>query len=245
MDALLKNCLIKIGKMKLIKVKNYKEMSEKASEIVNKEINKKPNFVLGFATGKTPLGLYKKLVKAYKKGEVNFSKVRAFAIDEYYPIRKSDKKSFYYYLHKNIFDKVNIKNKNIDILNSEVKNPQKECRSYENKIKKNPIDLQILGIGVNGHVAFNEPGSLKGSKTRFVKLNPETRKTNFPKKALTTGISTIMKSKKIILLASGKNKAEAIKHLVKDKENKSWPASFLRKHKDFIVIADKDAGRLI
>jgi glucosamine-6-phosphate deaminase len=232
--------------MKLLKTKNYKGMSEKAAEMIIKEINKKPNLVLGFATGKTALGLYKNLIGAYKKRKLDFSKIRAFALDEYYPIKKTDKKSFYYYLHKNLFDKINIKKENINLLNGETKNLRGECWDYEKKIKKSPIDLQILGIGVNGHVAFNEPGSLKESRTRLVELTSKTKKINKTnKKALTIGISTIMSAKKIILLASGKKKAEAIKHLIQDKENKKWPVTYLRNHKNLIVIIDKKAGKLI
>src|SRR4030042_1527955 len=231
--------------MKLLKTKNYKEMSEKSVEIVIKEINKKPNLAVAFATGKTSLGLYKSLVEACKKKKIDFSEIKAFALDEYYPIKKSDKRSFYYYLYKNLFDKINLKKENINLLDGETKNPNKECRDYENKLKKNGIDLMILGVGINGHIAFNEPGSLKESKTRLVELFSETIKKNKIKnikKALTIGISTIMKSKKIILLASGKNKAEAIKCLIKCKPNSCCPISFLRKHQNLIVIADKRAG---
>lgn len=232
--------------MKLLKVKNYNEMSEKACEIIIKEINKKPNLVIGFATGKTPLGLYKELVKAYKNKKLDFSEIKAFNLDEYYPIKKTNTKSFYYYLHKNLFDKINIKNGNINLLNGEAKNPKKECKNYENKIKKNSIDLQILGVGVNGHIGFNEPGSDFNSKTRLVKLASGTVKgKKIPHSALTIGVSTILSAKKIILLASGKKKAEAIKCLIECKPNSCCPVSFLRKHKDLTVIVDKGAGRLI
>ncbi len=232
--------------MKLIKTKNYKEMSQKATEIIINEITKKPFITIGFATGKTALGLYKNLVEAYKKRKIDFSKIRAFSLDEYYLIKKTDKKSFYYYLHKNLFDKINIKKENIALLNGETKNPGGECWDYENRIRKSKIDLMILGVGENGHIAFNEPGSLRGSRTRLVELTSKTKKINkTDKKALTQGISTIMSAKKIILLASGKKKAEAIKHLIKDKENKKWPVTYLKNHKNLIVIVDKVAGKLI
>jgi len=230
--------------MKLLKINNYKEMSEKAGEIVINQIKKKPNSVIAFATGKTPPGLYREFVKAYKKGKVDFSKIKAFNLDEYYPISKKDKKSFYYYMHKNLFDKINIKKENINLLNGEAKNWKKECLDYEHKIKKNQIDLQILGVGVNGHIAFNEPGSALNSKTRLVELTSETKKINkINKKALTMGVSTILSAKKILLLASGRKKAEAVRCLIRCKPNKCCPVSFLKKHKNLIVIVDKEAGR--
>lgn len=217
--------------MKLIKTKNYAELSEKASEIVIKDILKKPNLTIAFATGKTPLGLYKNLVKAYQEKKISFSKVRAFNLDEYYPISKKNKESFNYYLHKKLFDKVNIPKKNINLLSGESKNWKKECLDYERKIK-NKVDLMILGVGKNGHVAFNEPNSETNSKTRLVELKHKAVR----KKALTIGISTILSAKKIILLASGKKKQKAIKYLIKSKPNKSYPVSFLKKHKNLTVI---------
>jgi len=232
--------------MKFIKVKNYRELCKKAAEIIIKEVLKKPIITIGFATGSTPLGLYKQLIKAYKKGKVDFSKIRAFNLDEYYPIKRSNKNSYFYYMFKNLFNHINIKKSNVNILNGETRNPKKECKNYEAKIKKNPIDIQILGIGVNGHIAFNEPGSSFNSRTRLVELAPGTIKgKRVPKKALTMGISTIMKARKLLLLASGKSKAEAVKHLVEGKQNKQWPASFLKKHKNLIVIIDKKAGSFL
>lgn len=228
--------------MKLIKVKNYQELSRVASKILVKEIQQKPNLVIGFATGKTPLGLYMELVKKYEEGKVDFSRVRSFNLDEYYPIKKNNKKSFYYYMFKNLFDKINIKRGNINLLDGEAPNPKKECLRYEKLIRKNPIDIQILGVGVNGHIGFDEPGSLKESKTRLVELSNSTKKINRTnKKALTMGIKTIVKARKIILLADGKEKKEAIKHLVNGKIDKKWPVSFLKKHKHLVVIADKSA----
>ncbi len=229
--------------MKLIKVKDYDEMSSAASNIIIKEINRKPRLVLGFATGKTPVGLYKELVSAYRHKKVDFLKIKAFNLDEYCPIKKTNRKSYYYYMFHNLFNHVNIDRKNINLLNGEAKDWKKECLDYEAKIKRTPIDIQILGVGVNGHIGFNEPGSSFNSKTRLVELAKETKNINkINKKALTMGISTILSAKKIILLASGKNKAEAVKCLVKCGLNRCCPVSFLKKHKDLIVIADKEAG---
>ena len=167
--------------MEIIRVNNHKELSEKAGRIIINEILEKPNITIGFATGATPLGLYKELVKAYKKKKINFSKVKSFNLDEYYPIKKTDKKSYYHYMFNNLFNHVNIKKKNLNLLNGETKNSEKECKNYETKIKKNPIDVQILGVGANGHIAFNEPGSTFNYKTREYELTRQ-------KKALTMGI---------------------------------------------------------
>jgi glucosamine-6-phosphate deaminase len=225
--------------MKIIKTKNYKELSKKAAEIVIDEILRKPSLTIGFATGKTPRGMYKNLVKGYRKKKVDFSKIKTFNLDEYYPLKKNDKRSCRYYMFRHLFDKINVKKENINFLNGTLKNFKKECKDYENKIKKTPIDIQILGLGINGHIGFNEPGSDFNSKTRLVEL------THIKGKALTMGISTIIKSKKIILLASGKKKAKAVWGLVKEKIDKNLPASFLRKNKNLFVIIDEKAGSLL
>jgi glucosamine-6-phosphate deaminase len=233
--------------------KNYEELSEKAAEIVIKEISKKPCLTIGFATGSTPLGLYKKLVLAYKKKKISFSKITSFNLDEYYGIKRKDKNSYNYYMHQILFNNINIKKSNINMLGGEAENPEKECQNYEKKIKNKPIDIQILGVGVNGHIGFNEPDSRFDSRTRLVNLSRETINSNsrffknkqVPRKALTMGISTIIKAKKILLLASGKNKAEAIYQLVKGKKSGKWPVTCLKNHKNLIVIIDKEAAGLI
>jgi glucosamine-6-phosphate deaminase len=232
--------------MKIIKVKDYNELSRRASEIIINEVLEKPNITIGFATGKSPLGTYENLVREYVRGRVDFSKIKTFNLDEYYLLKKNDKKSYRHYMFKNIFDKINVERDNINLLNGTLKDFKKECQDYEEKIRRNPIDLQILGIGVNGHIGFNEPGSEKNSRTRLVNLAPETiRKNKYLDKALTMGISTIMKSKKIILLASGRNKARAVFGLVKGKMDKNLPASFLKKNKNLVVILDREAGSLL
>lgn len=225
--------------MKIIRVKNYEQLSKKAADIVINQIKVKPNSTIGLATGKTPLGLYKNLVGAYKKNKIDFSKIKVFSLDEFYPIKRTSKKSYYSYLNYNLFDRINLKRENVNLLNGETKDFRGECRKYEEKINKNPIDLQILGIGENGHIGFNEPGSDYNSKTRLVKL------THIKGNGLTIGIFTIMKSKKIILLASGRKKAKAILSLIKGEINKNCPASFLRKHKNIFVIIDEKAGSLL
>ncbi|MFH0712046.1 MAG: glucosamine-6-phosphate deaminase [archaeon] len=230
--------------MKVIRVKNYEEMSRTASEILIGEIRKKKNIVVGFATGRTPLGLYKNLVRAYRKREVDFSGVRSFNLDEYYPVAKNSRRSFFSYMFRNLFGLVNIKEGNMNFLDGEVRDWRAECARYEGLIRKSPIDVQILGVGVNGHIGFNEPGSSFSSRTRLVELSDETRRQNSgifwraPKQALTMGVGTILSAKKIILLASGREKMKAVERLVKGKISKDCPVSFLRGHKDLVVVTD-------
>jgi glucosamine-6-phosphate deaminase len=237
--------------MKLINVNNSKELSKRASEIIINEVNDLPDLTIAFATGKTPLGLYRMLAKECKKDTVDFSKIKAFNLDEYYPIIHEDKRSFSYYLFKNLFNKINAKKENITLLNGDAKYPDSECKRYEGKLRKNRPDIMILGVGKNGHIAFNEPGSSKNSITRIIKLSKETIRANspvfhkIPDHALTIGIKTILSSKKIILLASGKSKADAIKHLIHGKPDKRYPVTFLKVHKNLIVIVDKGAGKLL
>ena len=235
--------------MKVIKVNGYSELSKRVCDFLIKDILRKPNIVIGFATGDTPLGLYKCLVGSYKKKKVDFSKIKSFNLDEYYPMRKSDKHSYYYYMFKNLFSKINIKVKNVNFLDGETRNPKRECERYEKLIRKSKIDVQILGVGVNGHIGFNEPGSDFTSKTRIVNLTQNTLKQNsklfkfkknIPKKALSMGIKTILSAKKIILLVSGKDKADAVKCLIKGKIDKNCPVSILRKHKNLIIIVGKE-----
>lgn len=228
--------------MKKVEARSYSEVSSEAVRIIIDQISEKPNSVICLPTGKTPLKMYKLLVKAGKRKEVDFSKVTFFNLDEYYPMDAKDKKSFSRYLFKNFFDKINAKKSNIHLLDGVAKDTEKECKNYEAMIKKNPIDLVVLGVGVNGHIAFNEPGSESGSKTRLVKLTPETKKVNgVDKDALTVGIDTIMKAKKIMLLASGKKKVDAVRNLFKGKVTKKCPVSLLRGHEGLIVIVDKGA----
>ncbi len=225
--------------MKLIEVKNHKELSRIASEIIIESVKRKPNSVIGFATGKTPKRTYKNLVKAYKNKRVDFSRIKAFNLDEFYPISKNSCKSYKRYLSKRIFSKINISPKNIFIIDGATKSPKRECESYEKKLAKNRIDLQILGMGKNGHIGFNEPGSPKNSKTRVVEL------THIKGKAITMGIKSIMNSKNILLLVSGKKKSKAVYRLIEGKIGSGFPASFLREHKNLIVIIDKKAGLLV
>ena len=235
--------------MKIIIVKNYQTLSVKAANLVIKQIKKKRNSVLGLATGDTPIGMYRKLRRDYKS---KFKNVTTFNLDEYAGLSKDDKRSYYYYMQKHFLKHINIKKKNIFILDGLAKNFKKECANYEKLIaKKKKIDLQILGLGLDGHIGFNEPGSAFRSKTRVVNLTAETRQDhakNFkslkqaPKQAITMGVYTIMQAKKIILLASGKGKADIVARALKGKINKNVPASYLQLHSSLIVILTKQAA---
>lgn len=234
--------------MLIITTKNYRELSKRASEIIADEINANPKLRICFSSGKTPVGMYNMLVKGYKNKKVNFSKLTCFGLDEYYPMSKKNPSSFYSYFFNNLFNRINVPLKNIHLLNGEAENPVLECRNYSKKFKK--IDVCVLGIGVNGHIAFNEPGSLVNSHTRVIKLSPETISRNFksfkkdnPFYSLSVGISEILSCKKIILLASGKDKADAVKKLIDEKVSKDCPVTYLKNHRNLIVIIDKDAGK--
>lgn len=237
--------------VELIVQKERVECVNIAADIIEKAILNKPNIVLGLATGNTVIPLYKELVKRYKKGKIDFKKVTTFNLDSYVKLDKKSKSSFANFMQTHLFSKINIKKKNIHFLDGNSKDLYKECREYEKKIgKAGGIDLQILGIGRNAHIAFNEPGSKIISKTRVIELDKSTIRANskffksskeVPKKAMTLGISNILKSKKIILLAFGGIKKKAISDTFNNRISKKYPASFLRTHKNCIFILDKKA----
>lgn len=231
--------------MKFIEVDTYEKLSEIAKEIVKYEIIKNPNLVLGLATGSSPIGLYEKLVEEYKKGEISFSNIKTFNLDEYYGLSKENNQSYRYFMEENLFKKVDIKEKNINFLNGKCENIENECARYDSKLNEIGIDLQILGIGVNGHIAFNEPANHFTKGTHIVELSEKTIESNsrffdnkkqVPTKALTMGIKNIFKSKKIILIANGLNKKEAIEKMLKGNITPNLPASILQLHNDCTVI---------
>ncbi|MFH1427354.1 MAG: glucosamine-6-phosphate deaminase [Patescibacteria group bacterium] len=235
--------------MKIIITKDYRSMSARAARIVIRQIQKKPGSVLGLATGDTPLGLYQNLLAAYKQGKISFKKVTTFNLDEYVALAKNNKNSYYHYMQRNLFKYINIDKKNIFIPNGQAEDFKKECQNYERMIKKSKgIDLLILGIGIDGHIGFNEPGSSFNSGIHVVNLTSSTRRVNaehfkslkeVPKKAITMGLATIMQAKKILLLASGKDKADIIAMAFKGKITKQVPASILQRHHNLTVILDK------
>ena len=241
--------------MKIIITKDYDEMSKKAADLIAKKINEKENIVLGLPTGATPIKTYKNLIKKYNNKEISFKNVISFNLDEYVGIKENHPQSYRYFMNKNLFDHIDINLKNTFIPLG-IGNIEENSLLFEKKINKfGPIDLQILGIGINAHIGFNEPGSKESGRTQEVKLSKSTIDINkkkffnedeeVPKKAISMGLGTILESKSIILLASGKDKAKAIKDTIKGKINVNVPSSFLQKHKDVTIIIDKDAALLL
>lgn len=257
--------------MKVIICETYDEMSQRGAEIVMGQLKKKPNSVLGLATGSTVKGMYEKLIEASKNNEIDFSKVMSFNLDEYYKISKESKQSFWQVMQEDLFDGINIKDENINIPNYPPTPPQraglrgtgqgedeavdKFCQDYEKKIEAaGGIDLQILGIGHNAHIGFNEPGSGFDSRTRKVGLTESTIKANsrffknkdeMPQEAITMGLGTIMEAGRIILVANGKGKAKAVAGAVEGKVSEDIPASVLQRHKDVTFVIEKEAGALL
>ena len=237
--------------MRIIICENYDELSKKAALLVASQINMKPNCVLGLATGSTPVGMYRCLCDMYIKGEIDFSQVASVNLDEYYPIKKSNEQCYDYFMKTNLFSHININENNINIPNGEAKDAASECNRYEQKITSlGGIDLQILGIGENGHIGFNEPDDFLVSATHKTNLAESTINANsrffksadeVPKSALTMGVGTILKSKKIVLLASGTKKHTALSRVLEGKISTSCPATLLNLHSNLIIICDKEA----
>ena len=241
--------------MRVIITNSYDEMSKEAAKIVAGQIYLKPDSVLGLATGSTPLQMYKKLIAVHEMVGLDFSQVTSFNLDEYIGISPDNPQSYHYFMKHNFFDFINIKPENIFIPDGMAKDIDAEGRRYDALIEeKGGIDLQILGIGRNAHIGFNEPDIKFEATTHKVKLDDETIEANsrffeneseVPRYAISMGIKTIMLAKKVVLLASGSNKAEAVYNAVYGSISPSAPASILQLHRDVTVIVDREAGALL
>lgn len=219
------------------------------------QVLQKPDSVLGLATGSTPLKPYGQMIDLYKKGIVDFSNVTTFNLDEYVNLDVNDKNSYHSFMHENLFDHINIPKESINFLNGNASDPEKECEEYENKIKKaGGIDIQLLGIGSNGHIAFNEPSDCFQRWSHIVNLKESTVKDNsrffksieeVPTQAVTMGIGSIMQAKKILIIAIGENKAKAIKQLINGNVTPQCPASVLQFHTDVTLMLDRGAASLL
>jgi glucosamine-6-phosphate deaminase len=239
--------------MQIIVCKNYEEISKKGAEIIAAEIKANPKAILGLATGNTPIGIYKYLVAAYKNGEVDFAEVSSYNLDEYLPIKAADKNSYATFMHENLWDLVNMKPENCHIPNGEIDPAEAEafCTAYDKEIEEaGGIDLQLLGIGRNGHIGFNEPAEALEMGTHATELTESTMAANgplfddpadMPRHALTMGMGGIFAAKKVLLVANGKNKHEAIRGLLSDKLTTACPASLLKLHQNLILLCDEEA----
>ena len=237
--------------MRIYKAKDYEEMSRKAAGIVSAQIIMKPDCVLGLATGSTPVGLYKQLIEWYRNGDLDFSGVRTVNLDEYKGISRENDQSYYYFMHQNLFDHVNIHAENTHLPDGMEPDSEKECRRYEELIQSmGSVDLQLLGIGHNGHIGFNEPADAFDKLVHCVNLTQSTIEANkrffasaeeVPRQAYTMGIQTIMRSKKILIIANGEGKADIVRDAFFGPITPMVPASVLQLHNDVTLVADEAA----
>lgn len=235
-------------------IKTEEEMGNYVADIIEKELQEKnkkgEKFYLGLATGSTPIPVYKELVKRFEEGKIDFFNTVSYNLDEYLGLDENHEQSYHKFMHENLLDKINIRKDQINILNGMAENPQKECEEFDQKINKTGIDIQILGIGENGHIAFNEPSENLKLDTHITTLTESTIKANsrffekeeeVPTKALTMGMKRIFDAKKVILIATGKNKARAISTIIKGNEiTTKIPASILLLHRDITFVFDEE-----
>ena len=237
--------------MRILKAKDYKEMSEMAADIIGAQVLLKPDAVLGLATGSTPIGTYEELVKRYESGRLDFRKIKTVNLDEYRGLTKDNDQSYYYFMHSHLFDHINIDKANINVPDGMEPDAIKAGEDYENIISNfGGIDLQLLGLGNNGHIGFNEPCDEFIDKTHVVDLTQSTIEANkrffasiddVPKQAYTMGIGSIMRAKRVLMLVSGKGKAQIVKDAFFGSVTPKVPASILQLHNDFILIGDAEA----
>ena len=237
--------------MKIIVTKDYEELSFKAAKIMLEVVRENPYAVLGLATGTTPLGLYAYMIADHEQKGTSYAHIRTANLDEYKGPPKTHPQSYAYFMRKNLFDGLGIHSENTNIENGMAADEEKECARYDEVLEQLPRDIQLLGLGSNGHIAFNEPGTPFGSGTHVVSLAESTVKDNarlfddiseVPRKAFTMGIRQIMQAKKILILASGANKADAVAKMAKGEVTEAVPASVLQLHPDCTLIVDKAAA---
>lgn len=241
--------------MNVVHATDYNDMSRKAANIISAQIIMKPNCVLGLATGSSPIGTYKQLIEWYKKGDLDFSQVTSVNLDEYKGLSPDNDQSYRYFMDKNLFDQVNIDKSRTHVPNGLEPDSAKACADYNAIIAEvGGIDLQLLGLGHNGHIGFNEPNEFFSVETNCVDLKPSTIEANkrffaseedVPRQAYTMGIKNIMQAKKILVIVSGADKAQILKDVVCGPITPKVPASILQVHPDVTIIADDDAMSLL
>lgn len=237
--------------MRIYKTKDYEDMSRKAANIISAQVILKPDCVLGLATGSTPIGLYKQLVEWFEKGDLDFSEVQTVNLDEYKGLNRENDQSYYYFMHDNLFNHINIPEENTHLPNGMEMDSEKECARYTKLIQSmGGVDLQLLGIGHNGHIGFNEPSESFDKDVHCVNLTKSTIEANkrffasaddVPKQAYTMGIKTIMQAKKILIVANGEGKADIVRDAFFGPITPQVPASVLQLHDDVTLVADEAA----
>ena len=242
--------------LKILRTKDYADMSRTTANLISAQIILKPDCVLGLATGSSPVGAYMKLVDWYKKGDVDFSRVRTVNLDEYLGLPRENDQSYYYFMHHNLFDHVNLPEGASNLPNGMAEDMNAECARYDALIRSlGGVDLQLLGIGHDGHIGFNEPGEAFELETHCVDLTQETIEANkrffdgnvdlVPKQAYTMGIKTIMQARKVLMVVNGTGKAEIVKKAFFGPVTPEVPASILQMHPDFTLVGDEEALSLI
>lgn len=241
--------------MRVIIEQDYEAMSRRAASIVAELMGKKPDAVLGLATGSTPIGLYRELIRRHQEEKLDFSRVTTFNLDEYEGLPAGHPQSYHHFMDEHLFNAVNLKRKRIHLLDGLAQDAAQECASFEKRIRKSGgIDLQLLGIGGDGHIGFNEPGSSLGGRTGLVFLHPRTIADNgrffsnphdVPRRALSMGIGTILDSRVCLILASGASKATAWARMIEGAVSAQLPASALQLHPCVIAICDEQAASLL
>lgn len=237
---------------KIIIADNYDEVSFEAFKVMKETLTSKENPVLGLATGSTPIGLYKNMIQDHKSQGTSYKNVLTWNLDEYIGIPRTHEQSYWTFMHENLFNAIDIPEENVHVPVGDTNNVEESCKQYEESMEGHTIDLQVLGIGSDGHIAFNEPGTPFDSLTHVMDLTEQTRQDNarffdgdinqVPTCAITMGLGTIMRSKKIVVIATGENKADAVYGMLKGELTTDCPASILQKHADVVVILDKAAA---
>lgn len=241
--------------MKVIIVDNYEQASQEAAKIFIKQVKEKPNSILGLATGTTPIGLYKVLVADHKENGTSYKDVTSYNLDEYVGLDGNHPQSYRYFMFDHLFNHVDINPENVNVPAGKG-DLQAFCDEYNKALDENPVDIQLLGIGSNGHIGFNEPGTSFDAVTHIVDLKQSTIEDNarlffdgkideVPKQAVSMGIKNIMNAKKVVLLAFGKGKAAAVKGMIEGPVSTDLPASALQNHDNVVVIMDKEAAQLL
>ena len=238
--------------MEIVICPNYDDLSKRAAKVVADVVRARPNAVLGGATGSSPVGLYKELIRMHKEEGLDFSKVTTFNLDEYVGLGTDHDQSYHYFMFNNLFNHVNVPKKNIHVPSGIEDDYDTYCPQYERQIKKaGGVDIQILGIGSDGHIAFNEPGSSLASRTRIVFLAEQTiddnarffkKREDVPVRAISMGVGTILEARKLLMVVNGKNKAEALAAAVEGPVTCMCTASALQLHPDSIVFTDEEAA---